>query len=377
MDNNLFQVYRAKLKRESVVTSLCLGLAAGAGVNLVSAFCFWLLGLSNVWITVLLGAVSFAIASALFYFLRFRPTDKRVARKMDEMGLEERAVTMLDLKDDDSFIAKKQRADAEKKIASVDKITVQKTFPLFALKSSAIVLITVLFVSGAGMTTVAALSDAGTLPSPGILKPNDPQNRYFSVTYLTEGGGEIEGEPDQLILYGESATTVVAVPEDGWAFSRWSDGSKNPERTDVNITDEFTVTAIFEEVEGGGDPAGGDDDQGPGKEGDKDDEAPDENNNDGNGMGGGDGDGGEGNGDGDNGDGNGKGDGGQEGDGKGDGKGDGAGGGWSDEGKIIDGTVDYRDVYQTYYEMAMDILNNGGELSPELRAFIEKYYGSI
>lgn len=377
MDNNLFQVYRAKLKRESVVTSLCLGLAVGAGVNLVSAFCFWLLGLSNVWITVLLGAVSFAIASALFYLLRFRPTDKRVARKMDEMGLEERAVTMLDLKDDDSFIAKKQRADAEKKIASVDKITVQKTFPLFALKSSAIVLITVLFVSGAGMTTVAALSDAGTLPSPGILKPDDPQSRYFTVTYLTEGGGEIEGEPDQLILYGESATTVVAVPEDGWAFSRWSDGSKNPERTDVNITDEFTVTAIFEEVEGGGDPAGGDDDQGPDKEGDKDDEAPDKNENDGNGMGGGDGDGGEGNGDGDNGDGNGKGDGGQEGDGKGDGKGDGAGGGWSDEGKIIDGTVDYRDVYQTYYEMAMDILNNGGELSPELRAFIEKYYGSI
>ena len=377
MDNNLFQVYRAKLKRESVVTSLCLGLAVGAGVNLVSAFCFWLLGLSNVWITVLLGTVSFAIASALFYALRFRPTDKRVARKMDEMGLEERAVTMLDLKDDDSYIAQKQRADAEKKIASVDKITVQKTFPLFALKSSAIVLITVLFVSGAGMTTVAALSDAGTLPSPGILKPDDPQSRYFSVTYLTEGGGEIEGEPDQLILYGESAATVVAVPEDGWAFSRWSDGSKNPERTDLNITDEFTVTAIFEEVGDGGDPAGGDDDKGPGKEGDQDDEAPDKNENDGSGMNGGDGDGGQGNGDGDNGDGNGKGDGGQQGDGKGDGKGDGAGGGWSDEGKIIDGTVDYRDVYQTYYEMAMDILNNGGELPPELRAFIEKYYGSI
>ena len=377
MDNNLFQVYRAKLKRESVVTSLCLGLAVGAGVNLVSAFCFWLLGLSNVWITVLLGTVSFAVASALFYALRFRPTDKRVARKMDEMGLEERAVTMLDLKDDDSYIAQKQRADAEKKIASVDKITVQKTFPLFALKSSAIVLITVLFVSGAGMTTVAALSDAGTLPSPGILKPDDPQNRYFSVTYLTEGGGEIEGEPDQLILYGESAATVVAVPEDGWAFSRWSDGSKNPERTDVNITDEFTVTAIFEEVGDGGDPTGGDDDKGPGKEGDQDDEAPDKNENDGSGMNGGDGDGGQGNGDGDNGDGNGQGDGGQQGDGKGDGKGDGAGGGWSDEGKIIDGTVDYRDVYQTYYEMAMEILNNGGELSPELRAFIEKYYGSI
>ena len=42
----------------------------------------------------------------------------------DPSRLEERAVTMLDLKDDNSFIAKKQRADAEKKIASVDKIIV-------------------------------------------------------------------------------------------------------------------------------------------------------------------------------------------------------------------------------------------------------------
>ncbi|UKI12991.1 MAG: hypothetical protein L6V84_01315 [Oscillospiraceae bacterium] len=65
------------------------------------------------------------------------------------------------------------------------------------------------------------------------------------------------------------------------------------------------------------------------------------------------------------------------GDGKGNGRGDGAGGGWSDGNQIIDGKTDYRDVYDIYYDMAMEIVRNGGELPADLKAFIEKYYGSI
>ena len=58
-------------------------------------------------------------------------------------------------------------------------------------------------------------------------------------------------------------------------------------------------------------------------------------------------------------------------------RGDGAGGGWSDGNQIIDGKTDYRDVYDIYYDMAMEIVRNGGELPADLKAFIEKYYGSI
>ena len=50
----------------------------------------------------------------------------------------------------------------------------------------------------------------------------------------------------------------------------------------------------------------------------------------------------------------------------------------SDNGnQIIDGKTDYRDVYDIYYDMAMEIVRNGGELPADLKAFIEKYYGSI
>ena len=75
--------------------------------------------------------------------------------------------------------------------------------------------------------------------------------------------------------------------------------------------------------------------------------------------------------------GSGSGNGGQEGGGKGNGRGDGAGGGWTEGNQVIDGKTDYRDVYDTYYDQAMEIIRNGGELPDYLKDFIEKYYGSI
>ena len=34
-------------------------------------------------------------------------------------------------------------------------------------------------------------------------------------------------------------------------------------------------------------------------------------------------------------------------------------------------------MYDTYYDQAMEIIRNGGELPDYLKDFIEKYYGSI
>ena len=160
-------------------------------------------------------------------------------------------------------------------------------------------------------------------------------------------------------------------------FVRWSDGNRDPARTDRSVTEDMEITAIFEEVPEDEDKDDNDSKVDGDEEGDYDKDLSDPNENDGNGMGGSNGDGGEGNGEGENGDGSGKGDGGQQGDGKGNGRGDGAGGGWSDGNQIIDGKTDYRDVYDIYYDMAMEIVRNGGELPADLKAFIEKYYGSI
>ena len=59
------------------------------------------------------------------------------------------------------------------------------------------------------------------------------------------------------------------------------------------------------------------------------------------------------------------------------GGGSGAGGGWSDNNQIIDGNTDYRDVLDQYLDLVMDLLENGGDIPPELLQFIEDYFGGL
>ena len=44
---------------------------------------------------------------------------------------------------------------------------------------------------------------------------------------------------------------------------------------------------------------------------------------------------------------------------------------------LIDGKIDYCDVYDNYYNKAMEIIRSGEELPEYLKEFIEKYYTSI
>lgn len=381
MENNqLFRQYRTRLVRERLISSVCYGVMIGAGVDFLTALAVWIFANHSVWIPIAAGCAAAVIAALLIYFLKLRQTEKDVVRRMDRMGLEERTVTMYELRDDASYMAARQREDTEERVRAVSREQVKKAFPLFALKKGAVALLVTALVCGAGMTTVAALAAEGVLPPPDILPGEDEKENFVNVTYLVEGGGEISGEPEQPVPTGGNASTVVAVEEDGWMFVRWSDGSKDPVRTDRNLTEDLTVTAIFEEIpeDGDLDPEGG---QGGdvSEEGDYDKNLPTSDENSGTDMGAdGEGEaGGEGSGEGSSGDGSGAGEGGQEGGGKGDGKGEGAGGGWSDGNQIIDGNTDYRDVYDLYYDMAMEILKNGGELPDYLKEFIEKYYGSI
>ncbi len=374
--DEMMKKYRAKLVREGIVSSLAFGLMFGAAADFLAALVAWIFAFSGVWLPLCVGGAVFAVSAVLLYILKFRPTEREVALRMDRMGLEERTVTMLELSGEDSYIAKRQREDAREKAAAVTPAQVKANFPLYALRRGATVLLAVAVFCGAGMTTVMALTGAGVIPSPDILPSGDAADRYFNVSYLVEGGGDIEGEPEQPVLAGGDASPVVAVAEDGWVFVKWSDGIEDPARTDLNITEDLTVTAIFEEIGEGGDGSG-DDDSTSSDEGDHDKDAPDGNDQDSSSIGGSNGDGGEGDGSGNKGDGSGTGDGGQQGDGKGNGRGDGAGGGASDSSSFKDGKTDYRDVYDIYYDQAMEILRNGGELPDYLKEFIEKYYGSI
>lgn len=67
----------------------------------------------------------------------------------------------------------------------------------------------------------------------------------FTLSYFAGEGGTIEGTTEQSVLAGDSGTAVTAVPNEGYAFVRWSDGVTTATRTDEDVASDISVTAEF------------------------------------------------------------------------------------------------------------------------------------
>ena len=67
----------------------------------------------------------------------------------------------------------------------------------------------------------------------------------YTLTYIAGTGGTLTGETTQTVNYGANGTSVTAVPNTGYSFVDWSDGSTANPRTDTNVTANITVTANF------------------------------------------------------------------------------------------------------------------------------------
>lgn len=74
----------------------------------------------------------------------------------------------------------------------------------------------------------------------------------FILTYLSGIGGTISGSSTQIIDQGSDGSQVTAVPDSGYHFTNWSDGTTTTSRTDLNIQASATTTANF-----AADPTGG------------------------------------------------------------------------------------------------------------------------
>lgn len=73
----------------------------------------------------------------------------------------------------------------------------------------------------------------------------NPSKRY-TVIYQANEGGTISGAVEQSVKEGENGTEVVAVPNEGYKFVKWSDNITEATRQDRNVTKDIVVTAIFE-----------------------------------------------------------------------------------------------------------------------------------
>lgn len=74
----------------------------------------------------------------------------------------------------------------------------------------------------------------------------------LKVTYNAGVGGTIDGVVEQDLEYGQNARQVIAVPDFGYKFVKWSDGNGSTIRKETNVTTDICVTAEFEFLYEGG-----------------------------------------------------------------------------------------------------------------------------
>ena len=272
---NMFEQHRPRLLLEACLKSALCGLSAGFIAGFISALVTWFTPAKDLWIPITVFAGVSLIASFLFYFLKYRLTDAKNAKRLDTLGLHERLVTMVEYQNDPSTIARMQRADARATLAKIDPKTIKILIP----KVIAITLLVCAFLSS-GMITVNALSDNGIIRDGNEIWNDvmeDATIEYVTVSYVIEDGGILEGDEDQILVRGTDASTVTAVADDGFVFKEWSDGYAYPTRTDLKVTEDAIYTAIFTELEEGEDDGDGDGDgEGDGEEGDEPQDKPSE-----------------------------------------------------------------------------------------------------
>ena len=255
-------------------------------------------------------------------------------------------ITMAELQKNDTYIAMRQREDAQQKLQAVEpkQINYQVSALSISLAGAAAAL-------AIAMGVVFALSIYDVLP-PGnqVLTPEE-EKEFVLVSYMEMDGGSIAGETDQVVEVGSDTQAVLAVADEGFVFVKWSDGVEEPSRQDLDVQEDIFVFAEFAETGEGEDGEGGE-----GEPGDQPQDQPQDSESNG-----------------DDGEENQKpGDQPQDPNGN---PGSGAGGGTPNY-DYVNGKVDYNEIFDEYLKEALDEIASG-ELPDGLREFLESYFGSL
>lgn len=168
-----------------------------------------------------------------------RPSNQEIARRIDAIGLNQQATTMLEFINDNSDIAKMQRERVKKLLLERShkeiKITLNRKYWITAIVLSVIAVISVSLV--------------GVSKFNGIPQYHDIQKRRMTkvverkVIYEAEDGGRILGKLEQEIK--DIGKPVYAIPNKGYFFIGWSDGETNPYRVDNSVKGTIKLKAMF------------------------------------------------------------------------------------------------------------------------------------
>ena len=326
--NEALQKYHKSLVKEGLIKSLIWGGIIGFSVMAALAWAFYFADVAPVWLAPGIGFALLLAATAAFYFAKYRPTKRQVAERTDLLGLKERVITMVEMEGDTSYIAQRQREDTALALKNLGgrKIKLQ-------IMAIPLIIVCLLAAFGVSGVTVSALRAEGAVPGPDELFPGAGEEAALvEVMYMEEDGGHIEGELVQIVSEGGDCSEVVAVADDGYVFDIWSDGVTTPARTDTDVVQSMTVVVQFIRLEDEGSSGEMTDSMEGSGHIDAEGQMPD---------------------------------------------GGGAGGKYEEYNQVIDGETYYRDVFEEYYERAMQILNEGGVVPEELLIIIQNYFEAI
>lgn len=367
---NLSVQCKSNLKKERILKSFLCGAIVGLGAAMIIALVSWFAEFTGLWISLGVGLGLWAVASLIFFFFVFKVKDIDVMKRLDRSGLDERMITMYELRGEDTPIARLQREDALKAFSVATKNMggkkiVKTRIPVWMIVVSAVICH---FAVGFGVLTL--LSDLGIIPFGSKLweKTFHPASTpTYTVTFQVDEGvvGVLSGELNQTVSAG-GATSSVSAGDALFAdkntntvtpgyFMYWEDQDGNKtvgSRSLVveNVQKSMTFTAVFgklnveNDIDLGyffdpdkSDPGNGQERPGDGSESDPGNLKPPPGNS------------------------------------------NGAGGNPTEPGNtILDGDTQYKENYDGYHDMAMQMLANGTEGYPaELVEALEGYFGIL
>jgi hypothetical protein len=206
------QKFHNKMVKEAIIKSSLLGFTTGFSLTLILTTIFYFIRFDGILLGAIIGIIIGIIASLLYYFYLFFPTIKKTATRLDQMGLDERMITMLEFENEETFIAQKQREDTTLKVS---KIT-PKSFKFISFVKY-IVVLTLTIVLSVSMSVVLAF---------------EVSPKYYTIHW------KVDQEITETSVLENTIPTRDAPTKDGYVFSRW-------EPTVVVVTKDATYTAVF------------------------------------------------------------------------------------------------------------------------------------
>lgn len=120
MENVLIE-FKKKAKKQNIIKAGLCSVAISLLFNIPFLIAFWIMDYKYKFIICAgIFIIGISVLFPVLYSKKFKYTEIQLAKRIDDLGLEERVLTMIELKDNNSFIAKKQKEDTLNVLKTVE-----------------------------------------------------------------------------------------------------------------------------------------------------------------------------------------------------------------------------------------------------------------